>query len=226
LTFNAFVYEVGGRIVSVQPDTQTVEPMVAWVTAGLSAPGVKAGSGSPGSLAIDAGGVGAGMPVGPGLKPIAGVSLAAGSSSESPVSPMTAPEVSPGEAVGTPVAVGEAVGEGVAVGEAVTVGVAAPGPHPASRPAVSSNPRKRIDRWRVRIRVSSQIPTSPDGSARSRLPGRRIDDQGGPASDGAADKETRSSALSARCGHPRPAVGYDRGVSSPSLVVPRSQVAG
>ncbi|MGZ6273930.1 MAG: hypothetical protein ACXWM8_06535 [Candidatus Limnocylindrales bacterium] len=46
-------------MVSVQPDTQTVELMVAWVTEGLSAPGVRAGSGSPGSLASEADGVGA-----------------------------------------------------------------------------------------------------------------------------------------------------------------------
>src|ERR1035437_5583977 len=36
-------------MVAVQPETQMVEPIVAWVTAGLSAPGVRAGSGSPGS---------------------------------------------------------------------------------------------------------------------------------------------------------------------------------
>ena len=36
-------------MVAVQPDTQIVEWIVDWLTAGLSAPGVSAGSGSPGN---------------------------------------------------------------------------------------------------------------------------------------------------------------------------------
>jgi hypothetical protein len=42
----AFWAAVGGRMVAVQPDTQIVEPIEAWVTSGLSAPGVQAGSGN------------------------------------------------------------------------------------------------------------------------------------------------------------------------------------
>ena len=37
---------VDGRIVAVHPDVQIVVLMVAWVTAGLVAPGVHTGSGS------------------------------------------------------------------------------------------------------------------------------------------------------------------------------------
>src|SRR5437763_14021644 len=44
--FNLFVYDVDGRIVAVQPDTQIVELMVDCVTSGLVAPGVHDGSGS------------------------------------------------------------------------------------------------------------------------------------------------------------------------------------
>ncbi|HWG25606.1 hypothetical protein [Actinospica sp.] len=40
------VYEVDGRMVLVQPDTQMVESMVSCVTSGLSTPGVQDGSGS------------------------------------------------------------------------------------------------------------------------------------------------------------------------------------
>jgi hypothetical protein len=40
------VYDTGGRIVAVHPDTQMVEPMVDCVTLGLSAPGVQTESGS------------------------------------------------------------------------------------------------------------------------------------------------------------------------------------
>src|SRR3954452_12329612 len=43
-SFRWFVYSVGGRIVAVQPTMQTVVASVACVTAGLSAPGVIAGS--------------------------------------------------------------------------------------------------------------------------------------------------------------------------------------
>jgi hypothetical protein len=47
-TLRALVKDSEGRIVEVQPDTQIVELIVACVTAGFSAPGVQAGSGSPG----------------------------------------------------------------------------------------------------------------------------------------------------------------------------------
>ena len=64
LILSAVVNELLGRIVAVQPETQMVEPIVAWVTAGLSAPGVKAGSGSPGSRSVAAAPlVGGTMPV-------------------------------------------------------------------------------------------------------------------------------------------------------------------
>jgi hypothetical protein len=43
--FSGSVIVSDGRTVSVQPSTQIVRPIVAWVTAGLSAPGVQAGSG-------------------------------------------------------------------------------------------------------------------------------------------------------------------------------------
>ena len=36
------MYETGGRTVLVQPRTQMVERMVAWVTAGFRTPGVRA----------------------------------------------------------------------------------------------------------------------------------------------------------------------------------------
>ena len=39
------MYDSGGRIVVVHPDVQIVDPMSAWVTAGLVAPGVHVGSG-------------------------------------------------------------------------------------------------------------------------------------------------------------------------------------
>ena len=38
------MYAAGGRTVRVQPLTQIVEPIVAWVTSGLSTPGVRTGS--------------------------------------------------------------------------------------------------------------------------------------------------------------------------------------
>ena len=64
LILSAVVNELLGRIVAVQPETQMVEPIVAWVTAGLSAPGVNAGSGSPGSRSVAAAPlVGGTMPV-------------------------------------------------------------------------------------------------------------------------------------------------------------------
>jgi hypothetical protein len=43
--FSVSVMLSGGRTVAVQPETQIVLSMVACVTAGLSAPGVQAGSG-------------------------------------------------------------------------------------------------------------------------------------------------------------------------------------
>ena len=56
-------------MVAVQPETQIVEWIVAWVTAGLRAPGVKAGSGSPGNLTAGPVPVAGGrMPVAPGAK--------------------------------------------------------------------------------------------------------------------------------------------------------------
>src|SRR5882757_127674 len=50
--FRALVYEVGGRTVAVQPETQMVLLMVDWVTSGLVAPGVQEASGK-GSLAVE-----------------------------------------------------------------------------------------------------------------------------------------------------------------------------
>ena len=43
--FSCSVMLSGGRTVDVQPRTQIVRSIVVWVTAGLSAPGVQAGSG-------------------------------------------------------------------------------------------------------------------------------------------------------------------------------------
>ena len=40
-------------MVAVQPDTHIVDPIVAWVTAGLRAPGVRLGLGSPGNRPPD-----------------------------------------------------------------------------------------------------------------------------------------------------------------------------
>jgi hypothetical protein len=53
LTLSEFVYDSDGRIVAVHPETHMVEPMVACVTEGLRAPGVRPGSGSPGSRSAD-----------------------------------------------------------------------------------------------------------------------------------------------------------------------------
>jgi hypothetical protein len=53
LIFKASVNDSDGRIVAVQPETQIVDLMVAWLTAGFSAPGVRVGSGSPGSRCPD-----------------------------------------------------------------------------------------------------------------------------------------------------------------------------
>jgi hypothetical protein len=53
LTLRASVKDSEGLIVAVQPETQIVESMVAWVTAGLSAPGVRLGFGSPGRGSAD-----------------------------------------------------------------------------------------------------------------------------------------------------------------------------
>ena len=44
-SFSGSVIRSGGRTRFVQPLTQIVRPIVAWVTAGLSAPGVQRGSG-------------------------------------------------------------------------------------------------------------------------------------------------------------------------------------
>jgi hypothetical protein len=82
LILRAVVNELLGRIVAVQPETQIVEPIVAWVTARLRAPGVWLGSGSPGSRSAEllaiAGGA---MPVAVGMNDAP--ALAAVSSSES-----------------------------------------------------------------------------------------------------------------------------------------------
>jgi hypothetical protein len=43
--FSGSVIDPGGRTLDVQPDRQTVEVIVACVTAGLSTPGVQCGSG-------------------------------------------------------------------------------------------------------------------------------------------------------------------------------------
>jgi len=43
--FSCSVMLSGGRTVAVQPSTQIVRSIVAWVTAGLSAPGVQLGFG-------------------------------------------------------------------------------------------------------------------------------------------------------------------------------------
>ena len=43
--FSVSVIDSDGRTVAVQPSRQIVRPMSAWVTAGLSAPGVQCGSG-------------------------------------------------------------------------------------------------------------------------------------------------------------------------------------
>ena len=43
--FSGSVMLSGGRTVAVQPSTQIVRSIVAWVTAGLRAPGVQVGSG-------------------------------------------------------------------------------------------------------------------------------------------------------------------------------------
>jgi hypothetical protein len=62
--FSCSVTLSGGRTVSVQPLTQIVLSIVAWVTAGFSAPGVQEGSGleyNPDPIArqLPAGGCGA-----------------------------------------------------------------------------------------------------------------------------------------------------------------------
>jgi hypothetical protein len=48
------VTDEDGRIVEVHPDTQIVRPMVAWVTVGLTAPGVRAelGRTAPAALTV------------------------------------------------------------------------------------------------------------------------------------------------------------------------------
>src|SRR5271157_2960536 len=109
--------------------------MVACVTAGLSAPGVRTGSGSPGRRsAVEPGAVEpTGRPVGPGEKEAPGARLAPDSSS-----------TSSGVAVG--VALGLGVGAGVAavVGDAGVGAGAVAGPlgawpaHPATARAVAS----------------------------------------------------------------------------------------
>src|ERR1035437_8524934 len=72
-------------MVAVPPATQVLEPMVACVTAGFSAPGVKRRSGSPGSRSApepDTGN-GIGTPVGPAVVEAPGEESAAASSSAS-----------------------------------------------------------------------------------------------------------------------------------------------
>jgi len=44
--FSGSVIDSEGLTLPVHPDRQIVRPIVAWVTAGLSAPGVQRGSGS------------------------------------------------------------------------------------------------------------------------------------------------------------------------------------
>jgi hypothetical protein len=44
-SFSGSVTDTGGRTVDVQPARQMVEPIVACVTAGFTAPGVQRGSG-------------------------------------------------------------------------------------------------------------------------------------------------------------------------------------
>jgi hypothetical protein len=98
LILRAVVNELLGRIVAVQPETQIVEPIVAWVTAGLRAPGVWLGSGSPGSRSAEllaiAGGA---MPVAVGMNDAP--ALAAVSSSESAFEGLVAADGFVGEAI-------------------------------------------------------------------------------------------------------------------------------
>ena len=68
-------------MVAVQPDTQMVEWIVAWVTAGLSAPGVRLGSGSPGRRSAEGAPSGGSTPV--ALAANEAPALAPGSSSPS-----------------------------------------------------------------------------------------------------------------------------------------------
>lgn len=46
------VYDEGGRMVAVHPDTQIVWPILAWLTEGLTAPGVRARFGSTAPAAL------------------------------------------------------------------------------------------------------------------------------------------------------------------------------
>jgi hypothetical protein len=107
--------------VAVQPETQIVDEMVACVTAGLSEPGVRVGSGSPGSRsAVELGTPGAnGKPVDPGKNEAPVTELASDSSSPSTVVGLGA--VVAGEVAATAVRSGEAIGtlefDGVAVDE-------------------------------------------------------------------------------------------------------------
>ncbi len=96
-------------MVAVQPETQMVEPMVACVTSGFSAPGVSAGLGSPGSQP---------MAVAFGFVVAAGDGSAGGAVPVAPSSRSTGTDVAapPGEGVAT--GVGARVG--VDVGDAVT----------------------------------------------------------------------------------------------------------
>src|SRR5450830_1408952 len=107
---------LAGRMVAVQPDTQMVEPMVACVTAGFSAPGVRRRSGSPGSRSAaepDTGNL-IGTPVGPGMV-------------EAPGEESTAPSSSASASVGLGAAAsGE--GETVSVTAGVTCGLSASWP--------------------------------------------------------------------------------------------------
>jgi hypothetical protein len=115
----------GGLIVAVQPDTQIVEWIVAWVTAGFSAPGVSAGSGSPGRRAavVCDGGT---MPVAPATNE--GPALPAASSSASTLDALG--DADAGRGVATPLADGRATagaaGARVALGGA-TVAMATTG---------------------------------------------------------------------------------------------------
>src|SRR5450759_919483 len=138
------VYEEGGRTVAVQPETQIVEPIVACVTDGLKAPGVRTRLGSPGRRpvaravgSIVAAGVertGAPPAVAPSSTSVDG--LPDGASVVLGADVSGAPEV-PASSVGEPSAAPLAVG-------ALAVGAPALGEevHAATRSATTSKPNR------------------------------------------------------------------------------------
>ncbi len=118
-------------MVAVQPETQMVEPMVACVTSGFSAPGVSAGLGSPGSqpmavafgfvVAAGDGSAGGAVPVAPssmssgqavddtaaeGVARVVGVAVGVGADDE--LARATALEPAPGDAAGAGVRAADA----------------------------------------------------------------------------------------------------------------------